>query len=288
MRFWPMIERFLHHASDAHVDTVGRCIYCVDVVAEGLSKEHVMPFGMGGGIILRDASCARHKAAIDPFENHVVQKQFGPVRHMHGMPSRNDRPTYYPGAVKRNGLVRKEDVPLEYFPDILVLPVFTKPPTILQAGKPCLVSLTEVRNYHNKDANAAKLVAYGAEEIIVVPEFRPDYFIRWLAKVAHGVAVANYGMEFTPLLLDLIEDGDVGGAGYLIGSQVRDMPAPAAAAQHSVRSDVLYLANSDADGMVVVHVQLFAAEKTPIYSVVVGRPTAALSAKLKLEPLETA
>ena len=149
--------------------------------------------------------------------------------------SRNDRPTHYPGAVKRNGLIRKEDVPLEHYPDILVLPVFTKPPSILQAGEPCAVSLTEVRNYHNKAANAAKLVQYGAEEIIVVPEFRPDYFIRWLAKVAHGVAVANYGMEFTPLLLDLIEGATSAKLTTLIGSQVRDMPAPATAAQHSVR-----------------------------------------------------
>ena len=273
-----MFERFHHSSKDAHVEKVGRCIYCVDVQTEGLSKEHVMPFGMGGGIILRDGCCAKHKAAIDPFENHVVQKQFGPVRHIHGMPSRNDRPTHYPGLVKRNGFIRKEDVPLEFFPDILVLPTFTKPPTILQAREPCELSLSEVRHYHNADANAARLMQFGAEEIIVKPEFRPDFFVRWLAKVAHGVAVANYGMEFTPLLLDLIEGGDIGGAGYLIGSQVRDMPAPTTAAQHSVRSDVLY--RDDTDGMLVVHLQLFAAEKTPVYSVVVGRPSDALNQTL--------
>jgi hypothetical protein len=108
---------------------------------------------------------------------------------------------------------------------------------------------------------------YGAEEILVVSDFRPDYFIRWLAKVAHGMAVANYGMEFEPLLLGIIE-GNLDEAGYMVGAPVKDIPAPSTANQHTIGTSVLY---NGKDGLIVTHIQLFAENGTPGYCLVVDR-----------------
>jgi hypothetical protein len=58
--------------------TVGRCIYCDST--NGLSEEHIIPFGLGADWILKDASCERHRKITSRFELDVLRNLCGPLR----------------------------------------------------------------------------------------------------------------------------------------------------------------------------------------------------------------
>src|SRR5262245_1110250 len=83
---------------------VGRCIYC-DTADGPLSKEHVIPFGLGGNFILPRASCKACAKITSAFERTCLRQMYGDLRTKYGAPSRRPkkRPKYIPLIVNRGG-----------------------------------------------------------------------------------------------------------------------------------------------------------------------------------------
>lgn len=67
---------------------VGRCIYC-GTAEEPLSDEHILPFALGGNLILPKASCETHRKTTQRIERTCATKMFGAYRVRVGGPTQN-------------------------------------------------------------------------------------------------------------------------------------------------------------------------------------------------------
>ena len=105
-------------------------------------------------------------------------------------------------------------------------------------------------------------------------KFRIDHFVRFLAKIAHGYAVAKAGDLLTPLLLPIIH-GDLTKQYDLIGGNGKELPARdflwQVAPTVSVIAGRIYM---------VVSIRLFAFLGAPVYQVVAGEITGEYSGLL--------
>lgn len=194
---------------------IGHCIYCRDYNTDNLSREHVMPFGLGGGIILRNASCGEHRRITnEEIETPLLSKMFGRVRHLHGMPTykKKKRPTHFPAVIDDGKTLQKRMLALSDSPDALSLPEFENVPTMITGGGPVPVQCARVRHFHNSERNRELLERMGAKRIIYDAHVDVPTFARLLAKIAHGVAYAEFRANFVPFLLDLFEGRGIEGA----------------------------------------------------------------------------
>ena len=98
-------------------------------------------------------------------------------------------------------------------------------------------------------------------------KINPGLLCRFLAKIAHGCAVADRGLgNFEPYLLTLIL-GDTSQAGYLVGGSA-DVSDGSENSLHEIR---IQYRNLGKDRLVVVQIQLFSFLSAPVYQVVAGR-----------------
>src|SRR3989338_3816229 len=77
-----------------------RCIYCGST--ENLSDEHIIPFGMGGQMVIPKASCKACSGLSSAFEGTCLRTMFGPLRMLYDLPSyrKKSRPKKLPLKVK--------------------------------------------------------------------------------------------------------------------------------------------------------------------------------------------
>src|SRR5216684_6936002 len=73
---------------------VGKCIYCGETkLPPGILRfgdEHIIPFSMGGTLILREASCKRCEKLINrELETPVTSQEWGDLRAKRKFPTRN-------------------------------------------------------------------------------------------------------------------------------------------------------------------------------------------------------
>jgi hypothetical protein len=80
---------------------VGRCIYCHST--DGLTVEHVIPFGLGGRLELPESGCHRCSKITSDFEHTCLRTMYGPLRLLYDLPSRRkkNRPLKLPLKVKK-------------------------------------------------------------------------------------------------------------------------------------------------------------------------------------------
>lgn len=76
-------RHYISHGINGSItfDGVGYCIYCKTAPnGEPLTDEHIIPDGLRGNLILRDASCKNCAKAINYFESRTINHNFGSVR----------------------------------------------------------------------------------------------------------------------------------------------------------------------------------------------------------------
>src|SRR5262245_13319334 len=75
---------------------VGRCIYCGST--DSLSDEHIVPFSLGGKLVLRKASCKKCQDITGAFEGHCASRLYASIRIRENLPTRRpkNRPTKLP------------------------------------------------------------------------------------------------------------------------------------------------------------------------------------------------
>ena len=260
---------------------INACIYCGESgSASDLSDEHIIPLSLNGRAILPKASCRRCAVVTANLEGRLARGVFQPIRTLQKFKTRRPKerlstlPLY---EVDRHGNTAKTptQISLDLHPALHILPAFD-PPGMLKGDE---VS-NEFRNvrlhtWMPNDLNSRmdKLKASGLKKS-VANQFRLGDFVRLLAKIAHGAAVADYGLgSFNPFLAKLILGESEGCAPFVGGTGLP--PSPPDSAAHTV-STVLLVKRGRT--LVVVNIRLFAylAPPAPEYCVVAGEfsPTA--------------
>lgn len=202
-----------------------RCIYCTKYDGE-LSKEHIIPKKLGGKLVLHKASCkACAKIINEQIETPLLSEFLKSPRTHLGMPTsrpleklpigRWKAPTSELPENMGNVDFRFDQIPVRDHPFRLPLPVFL-PPGILW-NKPPSVTFTLTGIQLHTDGRPNPPNAQG-EQTAEFQKFSPDILLRFIAKIAHGAAVAELGLEaFPPLLPDIIR-GKSSYISHLVGN----------------------------------------------------------------------
>lgn len=246
----------------------GKCIYCD--ATDGLTTEHIIPFGLGGTLELPKASCVRCAAETSRVERSILRGELRPVRIFRAMQSRRkhkDAPSSYPLVVVRNGLEETVDLPLEKYPILVHFPDFA--PARLAVGaqsKPGIDVAGIVTVSFGPDPNSV-LFEMGATTIKSHVNTHPAQFARLVAKIAYSMAAATGALsllqEPSPIR------GVILGTNTHIGDYVGTLTYPLSAHDGQLHRIVIL---SDINiGHLVADVQLFSDSHAPRYGVLLGR-----------------
>lgn len=248
-------------------DPVGRCIYC-DSTKPPLTKEHIIPFGLGGDRILPKASCEECREITRKIEANCLRNIVGNTRIAMGIQTRHpkERPDRLPIYLDLpDGTRIPIQVSASDFPIMLALPVYE--PAKAMRDYPIVKPGPQQSYVWHFQPTAAKLdefIRTHGGTSIDVGQFEPLVFARFLAKVAHGLAVSSYGIDgFIPNTRELIRGSDTDfnrfvGAG--IGDTFKDVGL------HHLCANT-----HNKTGDIAITIQLFANLSAPIYHVLVGR-----------------
>lgn len=250
---------------DKYYPPVDRCIYCSKTAPEiRLTNEHIIPFGMGGNLILPKASCLKCADATKRAEQVCLRKMFIHARTFLKIQTRRpkERPTSFEVSVQHGDgkEATRLRLPVVDLPFHLRMWHLDQAPII--SGAPFSDGSATVApywtNYWSRDA-LVKLKGNHA----LMSVFSPDQLCLMLGKIGHAYAVASLGYRgFEPYLPSMIRDGSPAICNYVGGCQSPDW----------VKSRLNYIAMMPSkDGHVSVAIQLFSFLNPPTYQVVVGK-----------------
>ena len=115
-------------------DPIDRCIYCGEHSLQ-LGDEHIVPFSLGGQLVLPKASCRKCEKVTGHLETRVGRTLTGNFRMLTDVPTR--RPKERPETINVSVFGETEEVsvkaiPLKDYPQILALPLL--PPAKIFLG----------------------------------------------------------------------------------------------------------------------------------------------------------
>jgi hypothetical protein len=258
----------VNRANTKVYDPPGRCIYCAgDGGEQGLTREHVIPDGLEGSIIFRGASCVPCARITSRIETVCLQETYVDYRFVANLKM----------SKKTKQKTKMKAVTALLLPDLPIPKILSGKPLIVNPDKPSEYIVHGMHCYY-----------FGKDALLPVP---PEYvpktfnlveFLRLLAKIAHGYAIAELGVNnVDSWLADII----LGRAHqdklqYLIGAadpKINQMrPAPVGLDQESPPRYTLHqlslLTNATQESIwaLSVGIRLFAIHKTPMYQVAVG------------------
>lgn len=253
---------------------VGTCIYCGST--KQLTDEHVLPYGLGGTLVLKKASCKDCSKVTADLEQRLLRGHWWPYRKLLGIRTRSGTyPKYRPvNLVSRTGdkspaQVLSEDYPIVVFLDFdppSVLSGVCRPETPFAKA----ASLKLVGNGPSRALIDGSMRALFPWEKIEYPTgFESSDLLRFVAKVAHGYAIHQYGLSACKeyFLPKLILGGGDGALNHVGGCSTELLkPKLPGAELHA-------LFDRKINDLLLVNLQLFrdASEPPPIYEAVVGR-----------------
>jgi len=262
---------------------VGRCIYCASNGGMGgLRDEHIIPFALGGNAVLPKASCADCERVTSYIEGHVSRVVFGPMRAFYGIQKRKRKQP--PQTVSMTFETDKgnevRSVVVNEVPPLMFLREFDLP-SILEGKPPRELSGKDeawIWYSHEFQKMAERLRRPGDKKWSVPLHFKSDIFARFLAKVAHCLVVAQFGVDSFTHSLPPIVLGKEKNIGWLVGGGLPPTK-PAEIPQGRVELDgahaveITQVANDKGHRLVLVEMRLFTFTGAPGYRVVVGEPT---------------
>lgn len=98
-------------------DPVNYCIYCNDR-SDNLTDEHIVPFALGGNMVLPKSSCKKCAAKTSAYEGKTCQETLKYIRLRYGFPTR--RPKKKPktiniGTIEEQGRIGHKKIPVEEY-----------------------------------------------------------------------------------------------------------------------------------------------------------------------------
>lgn len=253
-------------------DPVGECVYCGAV--DELTDEHIIPYALGGNLILPQASCKPCAAMTSRIERKVLRGFMHEARLAGNFPSRrkkNQPKALRTKLIAKDESVREVEVPLGEAAGFMILPMFSRPR--LLDGKPPTRGVelkgTESIQFGNDIRDViSKHDAKGFEFGGVV---EATEFAQFLAKIAYCYLVAWSGIfprEQCPLL-PLIR-GETDDAANWVGSGDYRLQIEEKKPQHALA--VVPINNAAGDEGFVVRVKLFASTGATGYEVATRIP----------------
>lgn len=253
---------------------VGRCIYCLSEEGD-LTDEHVYPAGLGGDRILEKATCTACQREINQnVEQICLRGLFRDIRYRRSIGSRGlkERPQVLDIRVPKHpeaassakvdlGDWERVSVPRVDHPSVLFLPIYDAPRIVSGISKDSPEPHPRMWHYiEPSDMEGPWLMS---------TKFNAVVFNRLLAKIAHGFAVMEFGLDgFTPFLNDLIRGKDVTNSLYFVGCdrETRDSG-----------TDPYFLGlaimRAPIPDLILVHIRMFSDLGAPPYLVAVGKRT---------------
>lgn len=257
---------------------VGACIYCGAGPAPDapLGDEHVVPYGLSGEWVLRDASCPSCADVTSNVERDVLRNALLPLRAKLGLRTRRkrERPATLPLVARCGDGPDAEHVtlhlPAAEHPGTVFFPRF--PPAAALRPRASYGGGTDVLGsylfYAERERLARLRAELGAATFTARATFKPAAFARTVAKIGYAFAVACVG-------LDALEDAvaEVPARPVVLGHTADvsrwvggDWSAPVnpAEGRHAVTL-------TQVDGWLTAFVRLFAGYGAPEYHAVVAR-----------------
>jgi hypothetical protein len=221
-------------------EPVGICIYCGATSPTPLTQEHIIPQGLGGGLILPKSSC-------DPCRRITQKIEETCLRNMSLLAYRLKADLVgHPHEILPHA--RQQ-------PHFLLLPVLESAPGIL-AGRPFGAPM----GYHLQ--LAANIIPSRLPNLDVLSYFR------MIAKIAHSFTVSQIGVDgFDPQLRPCIINNIPLMMPYFIGKSDVDLPVRPNVLSHQIGLDLVEWGTGY---LVRARVQLFAFNRGPAYDAVVG------------------
>ena len=251
-------------------DPVGQCIYCGARPPIPLTKEHVVPQGLGGGLILPRASCEICRQITQKIEESCLRKMLLPYRLRFDLVQReHEIKKAMEVMVESETAIETKVIPRISGPHYLLLPALEQPPGLL-IGQPAGAPMP----YHLQFAGNAEQLRelpglVGANRVHFKAHVDVGSYIRMIAKIAHSFAVGQIGIDgFNADLRQFILGQDFNMASFLIGCSTVDLPIRSDALSHQVGLGILPWGPIQ---FVRVRVRLFARHNSPAYDVIVGR-----------------
>lgn len=256
-------------AKEASYDPANYCIYCGDRKdPESLRDEHIVPYALNGNRVLPKSSCSDCERAINSgFESRVLGTNFSVPRAQLGFQTRNKRKrprTVEAGLFCDDSKVHS-DVQIDKLPILILEPEY-RPPGFLLGNEPVEGSGIELRGMRlfGSDLDRAKQHGIAYQDVST----NPLKFGRFLAKIAHGVLVAeNRDLEIEFLLPSIVL-GTSTAIGHYVGNEnicLRQENPEAKSGLHMIKTDWR-------EDIAVILIRLFLNfEMSLTYSVVAGR-----------------
>lgn len=255
---------------------VNRCIYC-GATDKALSKEHIVPRGLNGDLILPKASCHDCAKKTSADERSVLRKSVREARAVLGYSSR--RPHEVPIDIDieftKGGKREIRRVPLTKAVAPLPMPILELPGCLRSADHDGTPSSKSVQLISVGQDPARVLAENQADNIAVMAFVDVRAFSRMIGKIAYSYAAAKLGYERVKdalLMSSLLHEKDeiglwVGGTNALVGKPD--------ASGYQVGFKIYNAPTKEGQTEVVlVLLRLFANLGTPAYIVVLspGRP----------------
>jgi hypothetical protein len=261
----------VHNAT--RIGPVGLCIYCGG--KDALTEEHVVPFGLGGRLILSDASCPRCAKITSGFERKVLRGFMRDARTAGSLPTRHpkDRPSTISHEIKRGNHFESIDIPVAASTGFLQLPIL-QPPAFLDGRPPIrgtnIIGFETIAFGKRPDE---VLSTVGTNALRATANIDAHAFVRMLAKIGYCCAIAAIGtfprseVPVLPLILGTADDDST-----WVGSSEYSLAGEAQRPQHALG---LISANVLVDGtpeeIFIARIKLFMNSGATGYEVVVRR-----------------
>ena len=272
----PKLDGFLPEQPKEIFASPGKCIYCG--TSSDLSDEHIIPFALGGKLVLEKSSCPSCAKIISDFEQTCMRTMYGPLRLLYNLPTR--RPKQRPKRLELKVKYRPEEkewqtalVEQNKFPFLITFPYFDTPGILnkqpIDQSKGAVTKKLWIRgaspyySFHD----LLELLLKDLKAYSVFPESKADVpaFCKLLAKIAHSYAITKLGLSgFNSELEPLIIKNELSNCGYYIGSTLNDEPAK------NQLHDLALLEFKNIDA-ILVKVRLLCKLGTPTYIVAVGK-----------------
>jgi hypothetical protein len=203
------------------------CIYCGS--KDGLTDEHIVPFGLCGNWILPQASCLACDRITSDFERKVLRGFMHNARTVAGFQTRRpkQRPRTIPIQAKRGSEFETIDLPVADSTGFLQLPVLESGAFL--AGKPPVKGVIIKGNQTIAFGKPPKdtAAALGTKALQITSNIDVPAFARMLAKIGYCVAVAGIGayplseVSVLPYILGTADDGStwIGSADYRLSTE---------------------------------------------------------------------
>jgi HNH endonuclease len=253
---------------------VGVCIYCG--ATENLSDEHILPYGLGGNLVLAESSCPKCSAITASLEQYLLRGHWWPYRRKLGFQTRRpkqqppDRPIT---LVRLGGEEIPGVIPIEDYPFVIFFQ-FAKP-TVLSgrvtddepSGQAAMKLISEMPQRIIIDGKSVLLRQ--TDQVRYDMEFDASYVARFLAKVGHAYLISRRGFtKVDDYFLPEFILGKTRGIGTYVGGissdlQIGTLPG----------GGIHRLMDRRQGEFLSVYVQLFVdkGDPTPVYEIVVKR-----------------